>query len=121
MPKPEKERRKQTRFKMALDVTCEFTGERDLKPGKSGDISKGGVRVYSQHKAQIGDHLKITIDLGSERKVLAEAKVIWVMPAQDLSLDVEYSYVLGLQFLDVSKDDSSLLGKFIEDSLVRGE
>ncbi len=73
------------------------------------DLSIGGVGVYIEDlkNVKVGDILEIKIPLPAYNLIL-RGEVIHITPKGPL-------YKVGLQFLDISQKDESILGEFITD------
>ena len=75
-------KRAHPRFSMALDVSCEVIETGKTQEGQTGDLSMGGVRVYSREKLNVGDKVAVTIRLGKLKKMKVNAEVRWVRTTQ---------------------------------------
>jgi len=115
------EKRRRFRFSMALDVSCEVieSGKRDNI--QSGDISMGGIRVYAHEKLSAGDRLKLNIHLGEDRVLDAMAVVKWCRSVLEMGLLLDYHYALGLEFVELGEEYSSMLAKFLEEAVLEIE
>ena len=67
-----------------------------------GDISLGGVRVYSDDEHQRGEHLELELFLPDGTTVTLDTLVVWVDALKDAQ---PARYEVGLRFLDVAADD----------------
>ncbi len=112
------ERRKDPRFSIALKVEYQVVGSAGKRVSKTGDISAGGVCVYSKAAAEVGDQLTLNIDLGEGRAVEAEAVVMWVKHRQDAGEQVDDEYILGLKFSKIRSEDSGFVAQFVQKCLM---
>ena len=111
------ERRQHPRFSIAMKMNYELVGEGAGRTAQTGDISAGGVRIYTQEAAKKGDQLKVAIDVEEGKRIEADATVAWVRRAADLELDLGYKFAMGLKFSHIKSEDSSFITKFVEKCL----
>jgi len=110
-----KEKRKEIRKKEENRITLELHSSdhpsNDIKTVSAftKDISAGGVRVITDSPFPVGTELKVNIVLSKTRKIVnLDGKVRWVN-----NLSCEDLFELGIEFMDVSPDESMALLKHI--------
>ncbi|MCL2626666.1 MAG: PilZ domain-containing protein [Cystobacterineae bacterium] len=72
------------------------------------DISVGGIRVLSDEKHKIGQHIDLELLLPNQEFLSLTAKVVWI------AADKQAKWELGLSFVDASPEDLELLGPILE-------
>jgi len=78
---------------------------------RSEDISAGGLKLLSHQALQLGQSMKMEIDLGEMWAVInAVAEVKWC-----LEIDDSPTYYIGVKLTDIDKSDKQVWVKFIED------
>jgi hypothetical protein len=70
------------------------------------DVSRGGVRVYSDAAMSVGERLVLDLFLAGGREVSFRAEVVWV---EALAPDAPAKYDVGLKFLTLDADAEKLL------------
>lgn len=87
-----------------------------IRPGRTGDVSEGGLLLYVSDEIEIGQELKFTlfIDSGAEyQSINARGKVVW----KDFRLDTEGLYRVGVNFLEISPEHLHALRQFLQNLL----
>ena len=76
------------------------------------DVSLGGMRVYTDDELQVGTRLEIDLLLDGDVTARCWARIAWV---DRLSGDARALYDIGLEFIDMSDEDRSLLMKALKE------
>jgi hypothetical protein len=107
-----RERRKYRRIQ--APVICRPAGLRVLsKHQEAVDVSRGGVRVYSDEKLAVGDRLTLELLLQDvPEEVIFQAEVAWI---ERLPKGAPAVYDVGLKFLNVDLAAASLLASVLGD------
>ena len=104
-----KERRQFRRI--AAPVYCRAAGLKVFsKHEESIDVSRGGVRVYSDEKLEIGDRLTMELFL-KDQSATFDAEVAWI---EALEAGAPGKYDVGLKFLHLSAENEALLKRALE-------
>ena len=95
-----KERRKHTRFKKALGVNYSVRKKpRCDNPGKTADISEGGIKLLLSEKLQKGTVLDLKIPLSSpSQTVEAVGEVMWSEETQQKDISGKRLFYSGVMF-----------------------
>jgi c-di-GMP-binding flagellar brake protein YcgR len=109
-----REKRQYQRISVVLDIVCECVGRDAAWVDQSGDISLGGVRVFSDEESNPGDRLKLIVKI-EDREIEAMAVVRWLRPAVELDAESVQKYAVGLAFVDLGPGYAGVLSKLIED------
>ncbi len=110
------ERRKHPRFMINLPVEFWRVDQTRVRPGRTGDVSEGGLLLYVSEEIEVGQELKMTlfVDSGEEYKALkARGKVVW----KDFRLDEEGLYRVGVNFSEISPEHLEILKGFLQNLL----
>ena len=106
------ERRKYPRLSVDLPVEYWQTNNPKGRPGRTADISEGGLLLYISEKIEIGQNLraKLFFDSGLKlRTIEAQVQIVW----KDFLLEKDGSYRIGVKFMDISPEDMEKLRSFI--------
>ncbi len=108
------ERRKHPRF--SCDLPVEYWQIENPKghPGRTVDISEGGLLLYISEEIKIGQNLRVKLffDSGLGLKTIeAQVQVVW----KDFRLEKEGYYRIGVRFIDISSEDVEKLRSFLND------
>jgi c-di-GMP-binding flagellar brake protein YcgR len=104
-----KERRQFRRI--AAPVYCRAAGLKVFsKHEESIDVSRGGVRVYSDEILAIGDRLTMELFL-KDQSATFDAEVAWI---EALEPGAPGKYDVGLKFLHLSAENEALLARALE-------
>ena len=95
-----KERRKHARFKKALDIYYSVRKtSRYANPGKTADISEGGIKLLLDEKLQKGAILDLKIPLAnSSRAVEVEGEVMWSEESAQKNISGKRFFYSGVMF-----------------------
>jgi len=105
------ERRKHPRFSLNLPVEYWQPIDSKSHPGRTEDISEGGILLYLPEEIAIGKNLrvKLSIDSGSVFiSIEALVEVVWKEP----SWGDNEEHRIGVKFIDISEKDMANLKKF---------
>lgn len=80
--------------------------------GKPIDLSRGGVRVYSDEALVVGDRLTLELFLKDQPSVTFDAEVAWIEP---LEAGSPGKFDVGLKFLHLSAENEALLAQVLEE------
>jgi len=106
------ERRKHPRFSLNLPVEYWQTVDSKSHPGRTKDISEGGILLYLPEEIEIGKNLrlKLFIDSGFDFiSIEALVEVVW----KELSWGDNEEHRIGVKFIDISEKDMANLKKFL--------
>jgi c-di-GMP-binding flagellar brake protein YcgR len=87
--------------------------ETEYRGTVSKNISEGGVRFRTDRFISLACRLVVELNLPSEaRPIRAVSKITWIkkLPAGD-------DYEVGNQFLEISRDDRSVIQEFVDDQM----
>lgn len=106
------ERRKHSR--VTSTVPLQYKKLKETSEGTIGaitqDLSEGGVRFIANEFLPLASRLVVEVFLPAQPKpVKAISKVAWIRKASSGE-----QYVIGNQFLDVTKDDKGQLGDYVK-------
>jgi hypothetical protein len=105
---PEHDRRQYPRVK--APILCRPAGS--ATPARSVvNIGLGGVRVYSDHRFEIGQRLEIGLYLPNYTILTFTARIVWL---HLLPEEAAFKYDVGLQFLEVPPNVFQLLVDVLE-------
>lgn len=77
-----------------------------------GDISLGGVRVFSDDEHRIGEHLELELFMPDGNSVTLDTHVVWVDP---LEKGGPAKFEVGLRFVDIAKSDLDRLQSMLDE------
>jgi len=99
--------------RIAAPVYCRAAGLKVFsKHDEPIDVSRGGVRVYSDERLAVGDRLTLELFLKKDQpSVTFDAEVAWIEP---LGGGVPCKYDVGLKFLHLSPENEALLAQVLE-------
>jgi c-di-GMP-binding flagellar brake protein YcgR len=107
------ERRKHPRFSVDLPVEYwKICDNSKRRPGRSSDISEGGLLLYVSDQVEIGQNLRVKLffDSGLELKTIeAKVEVVW----KDFRLEEKSDYRIGVKFVEISPEDMENLRSFL--------
>ena len=75
-----------------------------------GDISLGGVRVYTDDEHDEGEHLELELFLPDGNTVTLDTKVVWIDALPNAQ---PAKYEVGLRFIDIAADDLERIEKVL--------
>ncbi|MBL8958180.1 MAG: PilZ domain-containing protein [Myxococcaceae bacterium] len=78
-----------------------------------GDISMGGIRVYTDDKHKTGDRLELELFLPDGESITLDTTVVWV---DELASGTPASFELGLKFQDVAEADRAKLEAVLKEA-----
>ncbi len=81
------------------------------KHEESIDVSRGGVRVYSDEELGVGQRLTMELFLRDQPSVTFDAEVAWIERLDD---GAPGKFDVGLKFLHLSSENEALLSKVLE-------
>ena len=105
------ERRKFKR--LHAPVLCRPLGAALVKPQEEvADISLGGVRVYTDDRHQMGEHLELELFMPSGDTLTLDTVVAWI---EELEVTGPARFELGLRFVDVSPETEAQLAAVLRE------
>ncbi len=107
------ERRKHPRLSVALPVEY-WTIQNNSKslPGRTADISEGGLLLYISKEIEIGQNLRVRLFFESDHKlkiIEAQVQVVW----KDFCFAKDGYYQIGVKFFEISLEDMKTLKNFL--------
>ncbi len=111
--KPSQEKRKSTRFNVALPIRYSRTNSL-FKYARAANASEGGLLICLPEKMGIGQHLALKLFLpvrSGSNMIEAVVQVVWM----DIHLrkDWTWDYRTGVRFEDISPRDRAYLKNFL--------
>jgi len=104
-----KERRRYRRIQ--APVYCRPAGLKIMsKHHEAVDVSRGGVRIYSDEPMKVGDRLTLELFVESGDEVIFQAQVAWV---EKLPKGAVARFDVGMRFLHVDARADALLAKVL--------
>jgi len=76
------------------------------------DVSRGGVRVFSDQEMKIGDRLTLELFLQGAEEVCFRAEVVWI---ERLPSGGDAKFDVGLKFLTLEPAAEALLARVLGD------
>ena len=73
------------------------------------DISRGGIRAFTDDALQVGTRLEIELFLPDERSLTVNVRVAWIREADG----VEARYDTGLEFLEMDAHQAWRLERYL--------
>lgn len=104
------DRRKGSRLNvlhLSLPVDIKINNSQQIFPGVLLDISPNSVGLLSFKEIKPDTTLNLSLNLHNIKTGLIKAKVIWVK-------EVRETYRLGVEFIEISEEDSQKIGHFID-------
>ncbi len=80
-------------------------------PTVATDISRGGLRMYSDELLEVGKELSLDILLDEKTTVSFHGRVVW---KKRLGPRFSANYDIGIEFLDITEEQQKLLGGYLE-------
>ena len=110
------ERRNHSRAPIVLPVEYWPLNNSKSRPGRTGDISEGGVLLYLPEEIESGQNLRVKIFMGTGlelKPIEAFVQVVW----KDLHSGNRNYYRIGVRFVDISAENMEKLKKFLNDAM----
>jgi hypothetical protein len=108
------ERRKHKRYLVNLPVEYYRVDSPSASSGQMGNVSEGGLMLYSNEKMEVGQQLKLKIffSRGLELdKIEALGELVWVAPLVEEKWG---SHSWGVKFVEMSSEDLTKLEEFLK-------
>ncbi len=105
-----RERRQYRRIQ--APVYCRPAGLKLFSHQEAVDVSRGGVRVYSDRAMRVGERLTMDLFLKGGEEVSFRAEVVWV---ERLADGAAAKYDVGLRFLTLEPSAEALLDQVLGD------
>ena len=90
-------------------VYCRPAGPLSLLRYKTKNISLGGIRVLSDERHEVGEHIDLELLLPNRKFLSLTAKVVWIC-----SRDKQAKWEIGLCFIDMTPKEMDLLELILE-------
>jgi c-di-GMP-binding flagellar brake protein YcgR len=107
------ERRKHPRWSIDLPVEYRPVGSCKSRPGRTGDLSEGGLLLYLPDEMDVGQDLwlKLFVGMDLELKVIeVKVKVVW---KDFLGVEKNEFRGVGVKIMDISPEDMDKLKNFL--------
>lgn len=107
------ERRKHPRFSADLPVEYWKIDNFKSRPGRTIDVSKGGLLVHLSEPVEIGQNLRMNlfIDAGPDlNSIEVVVRVVW----KEIHMGKDGDYRTGVKFVDISAEDMDKLKNFLD-------
>ncbi len=113
------ERRKHSRWSIDLPVEYRPIGSFKSRPGRTGDISEGGLLMYLPEEVEVGQDLWLKLFMGKEREL--ESIEAWVQVVWNDFLGAEKDDFrrTGVKIMDISPGDMDTLKNFLRTLIIR--
>jgi c-di-GMP-binding flagellar brake protein YcgR len=113
------ERRRHIRFSIDMPVEYWLANNSNSRPGRTEDISEGGLLLYVHDKMELGQILKVRVFINRGLEIShieAIVEVVW----KDLNFgDKGDDYRMGVKLVDISKADIDKLTKFLNTLIIK--
>jgi hypothetical protein len=93
-----------------VSVFCRPIGKPLFGRRRATDVSMGGVRLYADEPAGIGDRLALELFLPDGRQVECKVEVVWV---EELPADGPARFDVGLKFIDIAPEARAQLSEVL--------
>lgn len=106
------ERRKYPRFVINLPIEYLKLEQSRSRPGRTGDLSEGGLLLYIPDEMDIGQDLQVTVFIDSEaglKPIKVKARVVW----KDYRLEKGEFLRVGVNFLEITPEHRETLNGFL--------
>ena len=117
--RPHKDRRSHIRFFFDAPLEYSTTDGSPIRGAYAGNMSEGGLLIYSIHQLQVGTQLRLMVfypDGYQLNNFQAVAKVIW----KEAHYEKEWKgFKYGLQFLSMPETDRRKLREILKRALVQ--
>ena len=114
------ERRKHPRCSIDLPVEYGPIGDFRSRPGRTGDLSEGGLLLYLPDEMEVGQDLWLKLYVGTElelKVIEATVQVVW----KDFFLKTEKNDFrrVGVKIVEISPEDMDKLENFLRTLIIR--
>jgi c-di-GMP-binding flagellar brake protein YcgR len=113
------ERRKHPRWAIDLPVEYGPIGSFKSRPGRTGDLSEGGLLLYLPEEMEVGQDLWVKLFMGTERElksIEARVQVVW----KDFYGGEKNDFRrVGVKITDISPEDMGKLENFLRTLIIR--
>jgi c-di-GMP-binding flagellar brake protein YcgR len=108
------ERRRHTRFPVALPIEYWQVDKSKSRPGQTIDVSEGGLLLHVSEPMEIGQVLGLTLFISSSRdldavEAIVQVEVVW----KDTLEGKDGGYRVGVKFVYISPGDMDKLKNFL--------
>ncbi len=116
------EKRIYKRVSANVPISYKIVGtEVEPRMTRSKDLSAGGLKLvlFTEEKIWVGFLLDVEVYLpGKIHPISAQAKVVWVRDYQE---ELRKGYEVGVEFIDILKEEKIEIAKFVHSELKRKE
>jgi len=106
------ERRRHPRFSVDLPIEYYQINSPVSHPGRTLNVSEGGLMVYLPEQLQVGQYLKLKLFFASGPN-LSAIETLVQMVWMDIHLGKGGDYRCGVSFVDISPEDMNKLRNFL--------
>lgn len=92
-------------------VFCRPTGKPLFGQQRAQDVSLGGMRLYSDEKAEVSDRLIMDLFLPDGSEISCKVEVVWVEPLEG---DRPARFEIGVKFVEIDRDALVRLGSVLQ-------
>jgi PilZ domain len=89
-----------------VSVFCRPIGKPLFGRRRATDVSLGGLRLYADEPAQVGDRLALELFLPDDRQVECRVEVVWV---EELPAGSPARFDVGLKYIEIDPEIRALL------------
>jgi c-di-GMP-binding flagellar brake protein YcgR len=107
------ERRRSPRFSVDLPIEYSRIEASEQNPGRTVNVSEGGLMLFLGQKLEVGQNLKIKIFFHSEPRlhsIEVKGNVAWT----EIPFAREGDYRCGVKFTQIASEDLAQLRQFLE-------
>jgi c-di-GMP-binding flagellar brake protein YcgR len=113
------ERRKHPRWWIDLPVEYRPVGSYKSRPGRTGDISEGGLLLYLRDEMEVGQDLWLKLFVGTERELKSIEATVQVVWKDFLGAEKDDFRRVGVKIVDISPEDMDELKNFLRTLIIR--
>jgi c-di-GMP-binding flagellar brake protein YcgR len=113
------ERRKHPRCSIDLPVEYGWIGSFKNRPGRTGDLSEGGLLLYLPEEIEVGQDLWLKLFMGTERELKSIEATVQVVWRDFLGAEKNEFRRVGVKIMDISPEDMGKLENFLRTLIIR--
>jgi hypothetical protein len=96
-----------------VSVFCRPIGKALFGKRRATDVSLGGIRLYADEPATVGDRLALELFLPDGREIQCRVEIVWV---EELPAGGPARFDLGLKFLEIEPEVRAQLSAVLAQS-----